>query len=194
MATEPPFTFTFSNGIPSSRVTAMACTAKASFSSNRSTLSAVHPAFASTFCTPVTGAIITHCGSTPLVACARIRTSGSSPRAFALAADIITSAAPASFTPGAFPAVTVPSFLNAGFRARNVSTLVSSRIDSSRSNSVGACPFFLAGISTGTTCDLKRHSLHASAAFWCDCTAYASCSSRVMLYFSATFSAVCPMW
>ena len=55
-------------------------------------------------------------------------------------------------------------------------------------------PFLFAGNSTGTICDLKRHSLMAATALRCEFTANSSCSSRVMPYFSATFSPVIPMW
>src|SRR5882672_8285080 len=71
IATAPPFTFTFSGFSLSWRVTAIAATAKASFSSTRSTsLSRSQPVFLRSFSTASTGAIITHFGSTPLTACA----------------------------------------------------------------------------------------------------------------------------
>ena len=46
-----------------------------------------------------------------------MRASGVTPSARARSADITTSADAPSFTGGALPAVTVPSFLNAGFNA-----------------------------------------------------------------------------
>ena len=46
-----------------------------------------------------------------------MRASGATPSAFARSADITTSADAPSFTPGALPAVTEPSVLNAGFSA-----------------------------------------------------------------------------
>src|SRR5271157_2058154 len=94
---------------------------------------------------------------------------------------------------GALPAVTVPSFLKAGLRARSASMVVSSRGPSSWSKITGGWPFFLAGISTPTICDLNRHSFCAALALRCELTANSSCSSRVMPYFSATFSPVSPM-
>ena len=51
----------------------------------------------------------------------------------ARSAAITTSADAPSLTPGALPAVTVPSFLNAGFSAASDSAVVSARIASSRS-------------------------------------------------------------
>ena len=93
-----------------------------------------------------------------------VRTIALAPNSFARVALVTTSAAAPSFTPGAFPAVTVPSFLNAGLSERSTSMVVSSRGDSSLSKITGAAPFFLAGSSTGTICDLKRHSLIADTA------------------------------
>ena len=46
----------------------------------------------------------------------------------------------------------------------------------------------------GTICDANRPSAIACAARCCDTRANASCSSRLMLHFSAWFSAVMPMW
>src|SRR5579864_7090027 len=68
------------------------------------------------------------------------------------------------------------------------------RGDSSLSKMTSGAPFFFAGSSTGTTCDLNRHSLIAATALRCEFSANWSCSSRVIPYFSATFSPVIPMW
>src|SRR5207302_1974378 len=107
-ATAPPFTLTFSGLSLSWRVTAIAATAKASFSSTRSTsLSRSQPAFASSFSTASTGAIITHLGSTPLTACATMRAIGCLPRRNAVRSLVTIRAAAPSLVPGAFPAVTV---------------------------------------------------------------------------------------
>jgi hypothetical protein len=77
MATDPPLTLTFSRRArPSSRVTARACAAKASLNSKRSMLSMVQPALAMALRAPMTGAIMTHLGSMPLVAWATIRAMG----------------------------------------------------------------------------------------------------------------------
>ena len=142
MATAPPFTFTFSGLSFSWRVTAIAATENASFSSMRSTsLSRSHPVFLSSFSTASTGAIITHLGSTPLTACATMRAIGVFPRRDALRSLVTITAAAPSFVPGAFPAVTVPSFLNAGFSFASASREVSSRGDSSYFTTRGS-PFF----------------------------------------------------
>ena len=74
------------------------------------------------------------------------------------AADITTTAAAPSFTPGALPAVTVPSFLNAGFRPRRASMVVSSRGTSSLVKNSGGCALLLRR-------KLDRHDLVLEAAF-----------------------------
>src|ERR1043165_3731914 len=114
-ATAPPFTFTFSGSSPSSRVTANAATENASVNSTRSTSLGAQPVFLNNFRTASTGAIITNRGSTPAVAWATIRAIGSTPSSRARRNDVTTTADAPSLTPGALPAVTVPSGLNAGF-------------------------------------------------------------------------------
>ena len=52
--------------------------------------------------------------------------------------------------------------------------VVSSRGDSSLSKIVGAAPFFFDGISTGTICDLMRHSFIAASALRCELRANSS--------------------
>ena len=71
-------------------------------------------------------------------------------------------------TPGALPAVTVPSLRKAGFRAARASRLASSRTDSSRVIISEGAPRFFAGTVTGTTSALKRPSFHATAALRCE--------------------------
>src|SRR6266446_1217614 len=72
-------------------------------------------------------------------------------------------AAAPSFVPGALPAVTVPSFLNAGLSFASASMLVSSRGDSSYLMTIGS-PFFC-GTSTGRICASKKQDLRARTAF-----------------------------
>ncbi len=120
------------------------------------------PAFCSTMRIASTGVIITHLGSRPLVACATMRASGVRPRAAASAADITTSAAAPSFSPGALPAVTVPVGVKAGLSAARVIGVVSSRTDSSRSNTT-AGPFF-AAIDTGRISSAKAPAARAATA------------------------------
>src|SRR6266850_2158246 len=128
-ATAPPLTFTLLPSTPSSRRTATACTANASCNSMRSTSSSVHPIFLSSRRTASTGVISTYFGASPLVAWPTIRAIGVTLRCRARSADITTTAAAPSFTGGALPAVTVPSFLNAALRAPSVSMLASARTD-----------------------------------------------------------------
>jgi len=97
--------------------------------------------FVSNFSTASTGAIITHLGSTPLTACATIRAIGDFPRRNAFRSLVTIKAAAPSLVPGALPAVTVPSFLKAGFNFASASMLVSSRGDSSYLITMGS-PFF----------------------------------------------------
>src|SRR5699024_10878684 len=56
----------------------------------------------------------------------------------ACSSDINTNAQAPSFTPGAFPAVTVPSLSNAGFNFSNTSSVVPSRGASSVSTIIGS--------------------------------------------------------
>lgn len=70
-------------------------------------------------------------GSTPDVPFATISTSGVTPSSCAFVADMMTSAAAPSLMPDALPAVTVPSFLNAGRKRLSVSTDVPARGNSS---------------------------------------------------------------
>ena len=75
-------------------------------------------------------------GSTPAVAQETIRASGVRPRAVASSALIRTSAAAPSLMPEALPAVTVPSFENAGFSLASPSSVVPARIYSSASTAM----------------------------------------------------------
>src|SRR5262249_19925289 len=189
-ATAPPFTFTRAGSMPSSLITATDCTENASLISYRSTSSGFHPVLAQSLRMPSTAAIITHSGAVPLVASPTMRTIGCGPSCLAREPEVTTTAADPSFIVEALPAVTVPSFLNTGFKFASDADEVSSRGPSSLSNSVDASPFFLAGSSTGTIWLLKRHSFHACTALQCELTAYSSCCSRVTPYFCATFSPV----
>jgi hypothetical protein len=91
-----------------------------------------------------------------------MRASGLSLRDLARSLSMTTSADAPSLTPGALPAVTVPSFLKAGFSAASVSTVVSGRIPSSRSTTV-EWPFFW-GISIGNISSRNAPSAVARAA------------------------------
>ena len=86
------------------------------------------------------------------------------------------------------PAVTVPSLLNAGRSLPSDSIVVSPRTPSSVANTTGSP--LRCGISTGTTSSSKTPFFHATAAFWWDCAANSSCSSRVRLCAAALHSSV----
>ena len=94
--------------------------------------------------------------------------------------------------PEALPAVTTPSFLNAGFIAASCSRLTWPRTCSSVSKLCGGPR--REGSSTGTIWPLNRPSAMARAARCWLCSASSSCMARVMPWRSATFSAVIPMW
>ena len=118
-------------------------------------------------------------GSTPTVAKLAIRASGVSPRRFASAADITTSAAAPSFSPLAFPAVTVPSLLNAGRSLAIISAVLSWRIYSSSLTTMSPLrPLIVTGVISSLNRPLfcARHSPCVGYA-----TANASCCSRVDL-------------
>src|SRR5258708_38813743 len=96
------------------------------------------------------GGMITDWGFGAVVGWGTMCAMGAAPSSFALRADVTTLAAAPSFMLDALPAVTVPSFLQTGFRLRSASADVSSRGPSSLSNKVGASLFFFAGFSTRT--------------------------------------------
>ncbi|MNU09566.1 hypothetical protein D3C72_2562070 [compost metagenome] len=50
------------------------------------------------------------------------------------------------------------------------------------------------GMTTGAISSAKRSAFMAASAFCWEAAANWSCSSREMVYFSAMFSAVMPMW
>jgi hypothetical protein len=120
-----------------------------------------------------------------------MRASGSMPRRSASSADITTATAAPSLMPEALPAVTVPSLSKAGRSFCIASIVAPWRMYSSLSTTVVA----LAGLDgEGRTSSSKRPAFWASSALFWERSANSSCSSRVICHFSATFSAVVPMW
>ena len=93
--------------------------------------------------------------------------------------------------PDALPAVTAPSFLNAARILPSVSIVVPAFTCSSVSNTTSP---FLPALTTGTIWLLKRPSAIAAAARRWLSTDSSSIIERLMPNFSATFSAVMPMW
>ncbi|MNT59381.1 hypothetical protein D3C72_1968850 [compost metagenome] len=104
---------------------------------------------------------------------------------------MMTRAAAPSFTPGALPAVMVPSGEKAGRSLARVSAVVSGRMDSSILKDLVS--FLPTGTSTAMTSCSKRPSLQALSASWWLRADHASCSSRVMPYSAATVEPWMPM-
>ena len=113
-AQAPPFTFNLSWGICKSAMAAMATTAKASFTSNKSTSATVQPTFSSTFLIAPTGAVVNQAGSCAWLLCPWITANGLEPRALASACSSnITAAAPSEIELEV-AAVTLPPLANTG--------------------------------------------------------------------------------
>src|SRR5438105_5142067 len=112
---------------PSTFSTAKYCAANASFTSTRSICSSVNPASFSAFCEEGTGPIPMVLGSTPATVQDTMRPTGFNPRSLAVFSRATTTAAAPSTIPLAFPAVTMPSFLNDGGNFSRISIVVSGR-------------------------------------------------------------------
>src|SRR3954469_8141622 len=110
----PPLTLTLPVSQQRSLLTAQACAANASLASIRSRSSAFQPAFLSAAREDGIGPVPMMDGSTPACAQDTMRASGVLPRFCASLAVISTTTAAPSLIPEALPAVTVPSFENAG--------------------------------------------------------------------------------
>ena len=157
------------------------------------------PASFSTFGTAAVGPIPMISGATPPTAKCENRASGFKPSWAAFCADMMMTAAAPSDICEELPAVTVPPGRKTGFRRPSASMLVSGRGPSSRVKVNLRMVCFPPGagstISTsiGTSSGSKRPEETASAARMLERRANSSWSSRVIPYFSATFSAVSPM-
>ncbi len=160
------------------------CTLKASFNSNNSTSSFCHPARFNTFCTPVTGASITHFGATPLRRLRLDRHQRLQPQLLRLLRRhhhhrrrciVHTRSIPRRHRPVFLerPASTPPTPPPKHHRARSHRA----RPPSPRLSSPATL--------TDATSASNRPSFHAALAFRCDASANASCSSRVIECFSA---------
>src|SRR5205814_2262017 len=112
--------FTVAGSSSSSRMQAIAWAANASLSSIRSIWSIVMPARFRTFCVAGIGPNPMQLGSTPATAVATTRASG----AVQPLPPMTSSAAAPSLIPLDVAAVTVPSFLNAGFSFATLSSVV----------------------------------------------------------------------
>ncbi len=156
MAMAPPlgFTCSASSGKPRSRVTARACAAKASFSSITSICERFSPVLSRIFRVAGAGANPMMRGATPMTVVATMRASGVRPNFEAAIFDAMINAHAPSFTPEAFPAVTVPFGFTIGLSFERASSVVSGRGCSSVSK-ILASPFFC-GIGTATISCLKK--------------------------------------
>ncbi|MBA7558285.1 hypothetical protein ES705_51083 [subsurface metagenome] len=84
------------------------------------------------------------------------------PSSSAFSRDIMTSIAAPSFIPEEFPAVTVPSFLNAGFKRESFSIVVPARGYSSLSITTDSS--FFTGMETGIISSVNFPALIAFSA------------------------------
>ena len=167
MAIAPPLTFVLSMSSFRSRATARVCEANASLASTTSMSSIVSPALASALRVAGIGPVPMIFGSTPADAQETSVAIGVRPSSSALALDMTTRAAAPSLMPEAFPAVTTPSFLNAGRSLFRPSNVVPKRGNSSCSNTIGSP--LRRGMTTGTISSTNLPALMASSArFWLD--------------------------
>src|SRR5579859_6808141 len=119
-------------------------------------------------------------GSTPATALATIRARG------CFGEDVTKIAAAPSLMPLDEPAVTVPFFLKAGFSVASFSAVVPSLKYSSLEKDEPSAS------ATGTSSSVNTQAFCASCARRWLSAENASCSTRVIPYCSATFSAVSP--
>ena len=152
----------------------------------------LQPAFCKHFFVAGIGPVPMIFGSTPALAYALMVAKIGNPKAsaFSLLASI-TAAAP-SLSDEALPAVTVPSFLKAGRIPPSFSAVMPARGPSSVAKMIGSP--LRCGIETGVISSTKRPASMAANALLCEAAAKASCSSRLISYSQAMFSAVIPIW
>ncbi len=124
-AIAPPLIFTLAGSRPTSRITAKACEAKASFNSTRSISFKLIPTCFNALGIAAIGPIPITLGGTPAEAQATSRPMGFNPSSFIIFSPItITKAAPSEVC-DEFPAVTTPFAANTGFSFANTSIDVS---------------------------------------------------------------------
>ena len=99
----------------------MLCEANASFNSTNPISSIFNPALCNAFCVAGTGPTPIIAGSTPADAIETIFANGVKEYSFTAFSLANNKEAAPSFIPDEFPAVTVPSFLNAGFNTASLS-------------------------------------------------------------------------
>ena len=188
-AQAPPLTLTMSWLSASSCISAIGTTAKASFTSHRSTSVTVQPALASSLCTAPTGAVANQLGAWACTACATTRASGRLPSCWAVLLRISTRAAAPSLMLELLAAVMVPSFLKAGLSVGILSSLMR---PGPSSMATSASPPRLLTV-TGVISAAKAPLWTAA---WARCTlalAKASCCARLNWYLAAQSSPKVPM-
>ena len=148
---------------PQERMQAKLCAAKASFNSITSISFIVKSAFAKALFAASTGPMPIILGATPAAPIETIRANGFNEYFFNASSDANSNAAAPSFKPEALPAVTVPSFLNAGRSFDKTSVVVLGFINSSSANKIES-PFFF-GIDTADISFANRPRSLAAVAF-----------------------------
>ena len=167
----------------------MGTTAKASFTSHKSTSATCQPMFFSSFWVEYTGAVVNQLGSCACVAWPTMRASGCKPWALAVDSRINTSAAAPSLIDELDAAVMVPSFLNAGLRLVILSSLTLPGPSSTETTRSPLRSFTV----TGAISALKAPLSVAALARCTLAVAKASCCSRVNWYLAAQSSPNVPM-
>ena len=189
-AQAPPCTLTMSCATPSSFISAIGTTAKASLTSHRSTSFTPQPVFLNSLSTAPTGAVENHSGCCACVAWPTRRAIGLAPIFLACDAVVITSAAAPSLIDELEAAVMVPpSLLKAGL---SVAILSSLTLPGPSSIAISVSPPRPLTV-TGVISALKRPSAVACLARSTLAMAKASCCSRVKLYLAAQSSPKVPM-
>eukprot|EP01137_Pigoraptor_chileana_P003279 Opistho-2@43240 len=189
-AMAPPLVLVLSLLRPSSFSHARYCAANASLISTRSISEILSPALWRAPVMAATGPMPMILGSHPLTCHETRRARGLRPCCLMAASDAITMAPAPSLMPEALPAVTTPSFLKTGGSLPRDSRVVWGRACSSVLKSSGP---FLPLSSIGAISALNRPSASALAHRCWLWSAYPSTSARLILYFSARFSAVIAM-
>ena len=177
-AIAPPFTFTFSISNPRSLMQAMLCEANASFNSTRSRSFMSRPALCNAFFVAGTGPMPMIAGSTPATAMLTIFAIGFKPYFLTAASEASNIAAAPSLIPLLLPAVTVPSFINAGLSVASFSQKMIPWVFIFFKHRSFPFP---AVHGTGMISSLNFPALSAASYFAWLFTANSSCASRLIL-------------
>ena len=170
-------------------MSAMGTTAKASFTSHKSTSLTCQPALAKAFWVAPTGAVANHSGSCACVAWLTMRAKGWQPSLSAVLWRIMTKAAAPSLMDELEAAVMVPSFLNAGLSEVILSSFTLPGPSSMLTTVSPARVLTVMGVISAW----KAPEAVAALARSTLAVANASCSARVKLYLAAQSSPKVPM-